>query len=178
MADFDLVLQGTVVLPQRIIEDGYVAVSGGKIAEVGIGVPPAARERHLLGKALILPGAIDAQVHSLSQKDQEDFVWSTRSAAAGGVTTIVDMPYDEGNLVCSADAVKRKVSHACAAGARRFRALRHDRSGRRRGAHRAKWWRPVSPRSSSRPSAPIPSAFRAFRLRSSMPALPKSPRRG
>lgn len=110
--DFDLVLQGTVVLPDRILEQGYVAVRDGKIAEAGLGVPPAARERHLLGKALILPGAIDAQVHSLSQKDQEDFIWSTRSAAAGGVTTIVDMPYDEGNLVCSAAAVKRKIDHA------------------------------------------------------------------
>jgi allantoinase len=69
---------------------------------------PAARERHDLGKSLILPGAIDAQVHSLSQKDQEDFIWSTRSAAAGGVTTIVDMPYDEGNLVCSAEAVEER----------------------------------------------------------------------
>ncbi|RDJ15835.1 dihydroorotase [Rhizobium grahamii] len=112
MADFDLVLQGTVVLPERILEAGYVAVRDGKIAEIGLGVPPAARERHLLGKALILPGAIDAQVHSLSQKDQEDFIWSTRSAAAGGVTTIVDMPYDEGNLVCSAEAVKKKIAHA------------------------------------------------------------------
>jgi allantoinase len=112
MADFDLVLQGTVVLPERILEAGYVAVRDGKIAEIGLGVPPAARERHLLGKALILPGAIDAQVHSLSQKNQEDFIWSTRSAAAGGVTTIVDMPYDEGNLVCSAEAVKKKIAHA------------------------------------------------------------------
>lgn len=112
MADFDLVLQGTVVLPDRIVEAGYVAVSDGKVAQIGLGVPPAARDRHLLGRALILPGAIDAQVHSLSQKDQEDFIWSTRSAAAGGVTTIVDMPYDEGDLVCSADAVKRKIAHA------------------------------------------------------------------
>jgi allantoinase len=112
MADFDLVLAGTVVLPNRILKNGYVAVSSGKIAEVGVGEPPAGRDRHLLGRALILPGAIDAQVHSLSQKDQEDFIWSTRSAAAGGVTTIVDMPYDEGNLVCSADAVKRKIAHA------------------------------------------------------------------
>ncbi len=112
MADFDLVLQGTVVLPERILEAGYVAVRDGKIAEIGLGVPPAARERHLLGKALILPGAIDAQVHSLSQKNQEDFIWSTRSAAAGGVTTIVDMPYDEGNLVCSAEAVRKKIAHA------------------------------------------------------------------
>ena len=112
MADFDLVLKGTVVLPDRVVESGYVAVSGGKISEVGQGIAPAAKERHDLGAALILPGAIDAQVHSLSQKNQEDFIWSTRSAAAGGVTTIVDMPYDEGNLVCSAEAVKKKVDHA------------------------------------------------------------------
>ena len=114
MADFDLVLKGTVVLPDRVVEGGHVAVRDGKVAHVGEGAMPAAKERHDLSGALILPGAIDAQVHSLSQKDQEDFVWSTRSAAAGGVTTIVDMPYDEGNLVCSAEAVKRKVDHASA----------------------------------------------------------------
>lgn len=112
MSDFDLVLKGTVVLADRIVEGGHVAVRDGKIALVGQGAMPAARERHDLGRTLILPGAIDAQVHSLSQKDQEDFIWSTRSAAAGGVTTIVDMPYDEGNLVCSAEAVKRKIAHA------------------------------------------------------------------
>jgi allantoinase len=112
MSDFDLVLSGTVVLPSAIIENGYVAVRDGKIVHVGEGVAPSAHERHELGKALILPGAIDAQTHSLSQKDQEDFIWSTRSAAAGGVTTIVDMPYDEGNLVSSAEAVRKKVAHA------------------------------------------------------------------
>ncbi len=112
MSDFDLVLKGTVVLPDRIVESGHVAIRDGKISLVGQGAMPAARERHDLGKALILPGAIDAQVHSLSQKDQEDFIWSTRSAAAGGVTTIVDMPYDEGNLVCSAEAVQRKIDQA------------------------------------------------------------------
>lgn len=112
MSDFDLSLSGTVVLPDLVIAKGYVAVGEGKIAAVGEGEAPAARERHALGEALILPGAIDAQTHSLSQKDQEDFVWSTRSAAAGGVTTIVDMPYDEGNLVCSAAAVRQKAEHA------------------------------------------------------------------
>jgi allantoinase len=112
MSDFDLCISGTVVLPDRIIEAGYVAARDGRIAAVGEGPAPQARERHELGRALILPGAIDAQVHSLSQRDQEDFIWSTRSAAAGGVTTIVDMPYDEGNLVCSAEAVQRKVEHA------------------------------------------------------------------
>ncbi|WP_421578477.1 dihydroorotase [Shinella sp. M31] len=112
MADFDLVLKGTVVLADRIVEGGHVAVRDGKVVHIGQGAMPAAKERLDLSGALILPGAIDAQVHSLSQKNQEDFIWSTRSAAAGGVTTIVDMPYDEGNLVCSAEAVKIKVDHA------------------------------------------------------------------
>jgi allantoinase len=112
MSDFDLVLKGTLVLADRIVPEGYVAVRDGLIAAVGQGQIPSARESHDLGASLILPGAIDAQVHSLSQKNQEDFIWSTRSAAAGGVTTIVDMPYDEGNLVCSADAVRRKAAHA------------------------------------------------------------------
>jgi allantoinase len=112
MSDFDLTLSGTVVTAERVIPRGYVAVSAGTIAAVGEGPAPAAPERHELGEALILPGVIDAQVHSLSQRGQEDFMWSTRSAAAGGVTTIVDMPYDEGNLVCSAEAVRRKAAHA------------------------------------------------------------------
>ena len=99
MTDFALMLQGIVILPDRILSNGYVAVADGRIAEVGQGHPPSARESHHLGAAFILPGAIDAQVHSLSQKNQEDFIWSTRAAAAGGVTTIVDMPYDEGDLI-------------------------------------------------------------------------------
>ncbi|MBN9317379.1 MAG: dihydroorotase family protein [Devosia sp.] len=112
MSDFDLVIAGTVVLPALVIEGGYVAVRDGKVVHVGEGAAPHAHERHDFGNALILPGAIDAQVHSLSQKHQEDFIWSTRSAAAGGVTTIVDMPYDEGNVVNSAAAVRQKVEHA------------------------------------------------------------------
>jgi allantoinase len=112
MSDFDLVLSGTVVLPSMVIEGGYVAVRDGKVVHVGEGRAPHGHEQHDFGKGLILPGAIDAQTHSLSQKDQEDFIWSTRSAAAGGVTTIVDMPYDEGNVVNSAEAVRKKVAHA------------------------------------------------------------------
>ena len=112
MSDFDLVLSGTVVLPSMVIEGGYVAVRDGKVVHVGEGTAPHGREKHDFGNGLILPGAIDAQTHSLSQKNQEDFIWSTRSAAAGGVTTIVDMPYDDGNLVCSAEAVRIKVAHA------------------------------------------------------------------
>lgn len=112
MSDFDLVLAGRVILNDRELDGGFVAVRDGKVALIGQGAAPAARERHDLGAALILPGAVDAQVHSLSQKGAEGFAASTAAAAAGGVTTIVDMPYDEGNLVCSAAAVARKADEA------------------------------------------------------------------
>ena len=112
MSDFDLVIAGTVVLPDQVIEGGYVAVRDGIIAAVGRGTAPAARNRHLLGKAFILPGAIDGQVHSRSTKGAEDFIDSTRAAAAGGVTAIVDMPYDVGRLICTADRLRVKAEEA------------------------------------------------------------------
>ena len=55
MTDFALALQGTVILPDRILRSGYVAVADGRIAEVGQGHPPSASESHRLGEALILP---------------------------------------------------------------------------------------------------------------------------
>ncbi|NIH75421.1 allantoinase [Ochrobactrum sp. P20RRXII] len=110
MADFDTVLAGRVILTDREISRGFVAICEGKTALIGEGPAPAGRENHDFGTGLLLPGAVDAQVHSLSQKGAEGFAASTRAAAAGGVTTIVDMPYDEGNLVCSAAAVERKAA--------------------------------------------------------------------
>ncbi|MBD9597371.1 amidohydrolase family protein [Ensifer sp. ENS05] len=112
MSDFDLVVTGRVVLADRVIEDGFIAVRDGTVERVGSGTPPATRERHDFGGAYVMPGAIDSQVHSRSQAGQEDFVWSTRSAAAGGVTTVVDMPYDAGFLVCTGDRIKRKALEA------------------------------------------------------------------
>lgn len=113
MSDFELILTGRVVDADRVRENGYVAIRGGVIERIGEGLsPPAAKERHDFGDALILPGAIDAQVHSRSQSGQEDFIWSTRSAAAGGVTTIVDMPYDDGNLICTAEKLTQKAREA------------------------------------------------------------------
>lgn len=112
MSDFDLVVMGRVVLTDRVIDGGYVAVRNGLVERVGVGPAPTAKERQDFGSSYVLPGAIDAQVHSKSQLGQEDFIWSTRAAAAGGVTTIVDMPYDEGFLVCTGERVRQKIAEA------------------------------------------------------------------
>ena len=50
MADFDTVLIGTLVLPDRIVERGFVAISGEKIAAVGDGSAPAARGQATSGR--------------------------------------------------------------------------------------------------------------------------------
>ena len=112
MADFDKVVRGTLVTEQGVIEGGYIAILDGKIAKLGHGMGPEARSVDDFGTALILPGAIDSQVHSRSQGDQEDFIWSTRAAAAGGVTTIVDMPYDQGVLISTPERLRRKAAEA------------------------------------------------------------------
>ena len=109
----DKVFRGTVILPEREIEDGFVLVADGIVQAVGEGTPPAG-EVHGGPGLLVMPGAIDSQVHSKSQAGQEDFIWSTRSAAAGGVTTIVDMPYDDGLLISTADRFRQKRDEAAA----------------------------------------------------------------
>jgi allantoinase len=105
------VFVGTVVKPDRLVEDGYVLVGDGLVQAIGTGPIPAG-EKYGGAGFVVLPGAIDSQVHSRSQKGQEDFIWSTRSAAAGGVTTIVDMPYDDGCLIATAERFRDKSTEA------------------------------------------------------------------
>src|ERR1700712_4109602 len=107
----DKVFRGTVILPDRIIENGYVLVGDGSVQSVGSGAVPEG-EKHGGADFFVFPGAIDAQVHSRSQLGQEDFIWSTRSAAAGGVTTIVDMPYDDNCLIATAERFRTKIKEA------------------------------------------------------------------
>ena len=61
------------------------------------------------GDALLLPGGVDVHVHTRSCA-QEGIERCTRAAAAGGVTTIVDMPYDAAGPIDSPAAFARKVA--------------------------------------------------------------------
>lgn len=114
MAAAHQIVLGHIVLASGEIPDGYVEIDNGKVVRIGAvsaGIP-AAEIKHDFRGSYVFPAAIDAQVHSRSQKDQEDFIWSTKSAAAGGVGTIVDMPYDAGRLICNAERFELKKSEA------------------------------------------------------------------
>src|SRR5207247_2842593 len=67
--------------------------AGGRILEIAAQLAPGAEEVDARG-LWVLPGAIDAHVHSRDPgfPDKEDFGSLTAAAAAGGVTTVVDMP--------------------------------------------------------------------------------------
>jgi dihydroorotase len=70
-----------------------VTVAGGRVLDVGPGLPAGWEE--VDGSGLwVLPGAVDAHVHSRDPgfPEKEDFGSLTAAAAAGGVTTVVDMP--------------------------------------------------------------------------------------
>ncbi len=60
---------------------------------------------------LIIPGGIDPHVHfdDPGYTDREDFLHGTSAAAAGGITTIIDMPCTSVPEVTSLDNLKRKL---------------------------------------------------------------------
>ena len=112
MSDFDLVVHGTLVTEEAVEPDSWVAVEGETIAACGRGAPPAARETVDAGHGWIIPGVIDGQVHAGSQAGQEGLGWASRAAAAGGVTVMVDMPYDDPEPVASRAHLDRKIAEA------------------------------------------------------------------
>lgn len=90
----DRVICGTIVTPQGLLPGGWIAIDGERIAAIGTGRRPAAAEMDDHGDALVFPGVIDGQTHATSARGLEGIAETTRGAAAGGVTTLVDMPYD------------------------------------------------------------------------------------
>jgi allantoinase len=106
----DIVISGRVVAPSGIIEMGWIAVSNGRIDSLGTGQAPSAAEVCSYGDAYLLPGVIDGQTHAGSQIGFAGMAMTTRAAAMGGVTTIVDMPYDHPDPVTTGAILADKIA--------------------------------------------------------------------
>jgi len=109
MAEVEKIIRGRLVVPGEIIERGWLAISGGRIVATGAGDAPAARDVHDAGDAWVMPGAIDGQTHAGSYQGLAGIESTTRSAVAGGVTTIVDMPYDNPDPLTTLARLNAKV---------------------------------------------------------------------
>ncbi len=89
----DLIIRnGDVILPTgRATTD--IAVTGGVITAIGSDVGSAGETIDARG-LVVLPGVVDAHVHfnEPGRADWEGWDAGTRGAAAGGVTTVLEMP--------------------------------------------------------------------------------------
>lgn len=116
----ELVLRSTRVITPEGTRAASVAVAGGKIAAVlpyEAEVPAGARLEDF-GDDVLLPGLVDTHVHvnDPGRTEWEGFWTATRAAAAGGITTILDMPLNSlppttttANLVVKQDVARTKA---------------------------------------------------------------------
>jgi len=106
-----LAFRSTRVLTSQGIQPATLVVERETIREVcGWDDPPAGVALREFGDAVILPGLVDSHVHinEPGRTEWEGFATGTQAAAAGGVTTIVDMPLNCVPETTDADALKAK----------------------------------------------------------------------
>ena len=105
----DALIRGTIVTSASVILDGWIAVDGERITEVGTGTAPEAASVHDHTGRYVLPGLVDGHMHTSSAIGWAGIEGATRSAAAGGVTACVDMPYDVPQAVTAAAVLAEKI---------------------------------------------------------------------
>ncbi|WP_371537495.1 amidohydrolase family protein [Streptomyces sp. NBC_00466] len=110
------VVAGLVETAEGTFEHGRVLIQGGTVSAVvpgdvapGDGACPGGARVIDVGESFVLPGAVDAHVHSYSHAG-EGLRAATSAAAAGGVTTIVEMPFDGTGPVNSRERLEAKLA--------------------------------------------------------------------
>ncbi len=95
--------------------DGVVLVEGEKIMAVQPGDPPnSAMPVRDVGDAWVFPGLVDSHVHinEPGRTEWEGFLTATSAAAAGGVTTLIEMPLNSNPVTTTPDAFRQKLAAA------------------------------------------------------------------
>jgi dihydroorotase (multifunctional complex type) len=93
-----MVLTNAKAYLKKEIVDCSIAIEDGSIYKIGRETQmPSADERVNLRNLLVLPGLIDVHVHLRDEGKtyKEDFYSGTAAAAAGGFTTVLDMPNND-----------------------------------------------------------------------------------
>jgi allantoinase len=115
----DLLVAGPAVTAEGLVP-ALIAVTGGKVSGVhdpgGEAAFPGVPVHRLAGDEVLLPGLVDTHVHvnEPGRTHWEGFATATKAAAAGGVTTIVDMPLN--SLPPAIDAAALEMKRAAADG--------------------------------------------------------------
>jgi allantoinase len=108
-------LHSTRVVTSSGVMEATLILAGGKIQEV----LPGRLEREGMsfesyGDKVIMPGVIDAHVHinEPGRTEWEGFETATRAAAAGGTTTLIEMPLNASPVTTTAEALRLKLEAA------------------------------------------------------------------
>ncbi|MFE4714151.1 MULTISPECIES: dihydroorotase [Paenibacillus] len=109
MSTYQLVVRGCLVLEDGVVA-GELGINNGVIETFSPEQAALNGERTLdFEDCYIFPGLIDAHVHCYTNPE-EGFINNTASAAVGGFTTILDMPYDSPDPITSVERFKDKVA--------------------------------------------------------------------
>jgi allantoinase len=111
----DLMIYGRRILTHEGLRPGCVHVHAGDIAAVtGVDVAPATALFVDAGDDVVMAGLVDTHVHvnEPGRTEWEGFASATRAAAAGGVTTLFDMPLNSIPALTSLAALQEKRSFA------------------------------------------------------------------
>jgi len=102
-----------VVVGNRL-EDIVIHVEGETIARLLSPTDVAAKEILDFGSLVLAPGLVDPHVHinEPGRTEWEGFETATKAAAAGGVTTLVDMPLNSSPVTTTVDAFRKKLDAA------------------------------------------------------------------
>ncbi len=100
------------VLTPEGIRKATVLIADGKIVDVVEG--KISVDIHVInaGNSVLMPGLIDSHVHinEPGRTDWEGFETATKSAAAGGITTLVDMPLNSTPVTTTVKAFQEKLN--------------------------------------------------------------------
>ena len=109
----DLVLHNARIYTPQGLSTAYIAIDNGKIFKISKTDRPEASTRLNLKGNIVLPGVIDSHVHLRDQllAYKEDFFSGTAAAAAGGVTSVMDMPNNSPTTM-SSESLRERMSLA------------------------------------------------------------------
>ncbi len=83
-----------------------------KIEQIIIGTPQNFENIYSAGDAIVMPGIIDIHVHvnEPGRTEWEGFDTATQAAAAGGITTIIDMPLNASPVTTTLENFNKKLA--------------------------------------------------------------------
>ena len=116
MHQVELVIRGRRVVAENSVAPASVHITRGYISAISIfeDVPAGAELVEAPPESIVMPGLVDTHVHvnEPGRTDWEGFETATRAAAAGGVTTIVDMPLNSIPATTTREALVAKLAAA------------------------------------------------------------------